>query len=201
GLSEFCRGLMPPLSPCPHGHPWNRGAEAPSTAPPVCPVCGADGTATRAATSPSAEGALREQTGLLRSILDSMGEGLVVADENGRFLLFNATAERILGLGLAEVSPLDWTAHYGIYLPDTVTPHPPEDLPLARAIRGEEVEEAELFVRNPARPQGLWLSVNASPLRDGRGALKGGVVVFRDITAHKRAEEQLRQSQANLTAL
>ena len=31
------------------------------------------------------------------AILDAMGDGLVVADETGRFVLFNAAARRLLG--------------------------------------------------------------------------------------------------------
>src|SRR5262249_26451550 len=121
--------------------------------------------------------------------------GVVVADEHGRFLLFNPAAERILGMGPTDTAPADWSARYGCYLPDAVTPAPPDRLPLARAIRGEAVGDAEEFIRNPYRPEGVWLSVNARPLRDEAGAIKGGVSVYRDITGHRRAEEALRVSE------
>ena len=42
---------------------------------------------------------------LFHSILESMGDGIVVADEEGRFLLFNPAAERILGIGFTDVVP------------------------------------------------------------------------------------------------
>ncbi|HEX8203479.1 MAG TPA: ATP-binding protein, partial [Isosphaeraceae bacterium] len=45
---------------------------------------------------------------------------------------------------------------------------------------------------NPARPDGVWLSINARPLRDDGGALWGGVIVLSDITGRKRGEEALR---------
>jgi PAS domain S-box-containing protein len=50
-------------------------------------------------------------------------------------------------------------------------------------------------MRNPHVPEGIFLSVNASPLRDENGALRGAVSVFRNITQRKLAEEELRKSQ------
>jgi PAS domain S-box-containing protein len=128
-------------------------------------------------------------TPLLQEILDSIADGVVVADAQGRFVLFNPAAERMLGIGLADVPPEAWAATYGCYRPDRVTPYPAAELPLARALRGETVAEAELFVRN-AGTSGTSLSINATPLRDGRGVVRGGVVVFRDVTA--RAQELRR---------
>jgi signal transduction histidine kinase len=132
------------------------------------------------------------QTELLSLILDQVGEGVAVADENGRFALFNPAAEKILGIGPVDVPPSEWTEQYGLFLPDCKTPFPTADLPLARAIRGEQVDDVEMFIRHAVRPNGLWLSVSARPIRDAAGALKGGVASFRDVTARKRAEEALQ---------
>jgi two-component system, sensor histidine kinase and response regulator len=140
--------------------------------------------------------ALRRQTRILQVVLDSMGSGVVVADEDGRFLLFNPEAERILGLGASDVAPEEWSRHYGCYLPDRTTPFPPDHLPLTRAIRGEAVDDTEIFIRHAERPEGLWLRVTARPLHDESGKLRGGLCVFRDISADKRAEQALRDSEA-----
>jgi PAS domain S-box-containing protein len=138
---------------------------------------------------------LREQTRLLQSVLHSMADGVVMADEAGTFQVWNPAAERIMGTGPANVGIGGWSDHYGLFLPDNVTPYPPHDLPLARAIRGESVTNVLVCLRSPAHPDGAWLSVNARPLRDETGQLKGGVAVFRDITGTKRTDEALRESQ------
>ena len=136
--------------------------------------------------------ALEDQTRMLQSVLNSMVEGLVAADERGKFVIWNPAAERIIGLGAAKLSPEEWTAHYGVYLPDTVTPFPTEDNPLLRAIHGE-TKTAEMFVRNPELPEGAWIEASASPLKDSSGVARGGVVAFRDITQRKADEREIRK--------
>jgi HD-GYP domain-containing protein (c-di-GMP phosphodiesterase class II)/DNA-binding NarL/FixJ family response regulator len=137
------------------------------------------------------EDVLRDQTQVLKSILDSMGDGVIVADQTGAFILFNPAAERIIGIGQTDTTPDEWSKHYGLYLPDQVTLYPPESLPLARAIRGEEVNSAEIFVRHAATLAGIWINVTARPLRDEEGRLRGGIVVFQEITARKQAEQEI----------
>jgi PAS domain S-box-containing protein len=136
------------------------------------------------------------QARILQAILRSMGAGVVVADENGKFLLFNPTAEQILGIGAEDVPPAEWSKRYGCYLPDQVTLYPSEQLPLARAIRGEEVNDAEVFIRHEGRPEGLWLSVTARPLHDQSGTVHGGLAFFRDISQQKRTERFLAAQHA-----
>jgi PAS domain S-box-containing protein len=118
---------------------------------------------------------------------------VIVAGADGKFLLFNETAQRILGIGPKEVSPSEWSSTYGCYYPDMRTPYPPEQLPLSRALRGLEVRESEVFIRNVNVPGGLWISVNGAPLVEEDGAPAGGVVVFRDITEPRKQREALER--------
>ena len=144
------------------------------------------------------EEALRRQTALLESMLDSMGEGLVVCDTAGKFVVFNRVAERITGIGATPGGVEQWPATYGVFLPDTVTPFPAEELTLVRAARGEESTDVEQFLRNSRVPQGVFASVTGRPWRDAEGALLGGIVVFRDITERKRVEAERRRIEEEL---
>jgi PAS domain S-box-containing protein len=136
--------------------------------------------------------ALETQTLMLQSVLDSMSEGLVVADEQGKFLIWNRAAERIVGYGPAELPPEEWSEHYGNYLPDGVTPLPTEQLPLVRAIHGE-TSTIEIFLRNPKIAEGAWIEASGSPLKDKAGVIRGGVVAFRDITQSRANEREIRE--------
>jgi PAS domain S-box-containing protein len=155
----------------------------------------------RASELAASQSALHEEKVLLQLILSNMSSGVVVADTTGRFLLFNPAAERMLGMGATEIPLQSWPQHYGTFLSDRVTPFPYEQLPLVRAIRGESVDEVEVFIRHPIRPDGLWIRATGRPLREEGGALRGGLVVFGNITDQRRAEDALRASQARLAGI
>jgi PAS domain S-box-containing protein len=135
-----------------------------------------------------AEEKLASTNEILQSILSSMADAVIVADKHGNFLLFNPAAERMFGKGATQTAPNEWSHQYGLYLSDKVTPFPPDQLPLIRSIRGEEVNNVEIFVRHEMAPNGLWTRVNGRPLRDPDGELSGGVIVCRDITEIKKEE-------------
>ncbi len=136
--------------------------------------------------------ALENQTLMLQSVLDSMAEGLVAADVQGKFILWNSAARKILGMDATDLPTSEWTPHYGLYLDDMATPFPTEQLPLARAIRGES-SSAEMFVHNPQLDQGVWIEVSGGPLKDKDETLRGGVVAFRDITQKRATEREIRK--------
>jgi len=141
---------------------------------------------------------VQQQQKLLQLIIESIADGVVVADCNGKFLLFNSAAKRCLGIGATNTAPDQWSEQYGTYFQDAVTPYPSADLPLVRALRGENVDSTEVFVRNAEVPDGRWLYIIGGPLRDESGALRGGVVVLHDITQHKKAEKHLLKTVAEL---
>jgi signal transduction histidine kinase len=141
--------------------------------------------------------ALETQKLMLQSVLNSIGEGLVATDEQGNFILWNPAAEQILGLGPATLSPVDWSAHYGTFLPDMITPFPNEQNPLLLAIAGD-VTSAVIYVRNPSLDRGAWIEANGAPLRDKDGLVRGGVVAFRDITQRKADELEIRKLNEDL---
>ncbi|QUD85946.1 ATP-binding protein [Phenylobacterium montanum] len=146
----------------------------------------------------ASEAELQQQTGILQSILDSMGEGVVVVDRSGSRLLINPEAERILGVFPPVSEPQDWSRDYGLFLPDRMTPFPPESLPLARALAGETAADVEVYVRNPGCPEGRWISATGRPLVDRSGEAQGAVVVFSDISARKLADEEIRAQNQSL---
>jgi PAS domain S-box-containing protein len=147
-----------------------------------------------------AEEALRDQTRLLRSVLDSVGDGVAVADESGKIIIYTPEMERIVGQPWPTVPPRQWGEYFHFFLPDGVTPFPSASLPMPRAMRGESTNQAEYQIRNPLWPEPHWCSVNGRPLRDESGRVCGGVVASRDITDRKRAESEVRFRKSLLEA-
>ena len=95
---------------------------------------------------------------VLSHTLESIGAGVVVADTDGRFIFYNPMAEQITGIARNEKSPDQWQGTFGLFHEDEITPFETEDLPLVRAIRGEEVYGVSMFIRNDVIDEGRHLS-------------------------------------------
>ena len=110
--------------------------------------------------------ALETQTLMLQSVLDSMTEGLVAVDEQGKFVIWNAAAEKILGMGADRryppgMGPSIMASSY----PTPSHPSLSSKFPCVRAIHGE-VSTTEMFVRNRrAHRRAPGLRLARSPLK------------------------------------
>ena len=136
---------------------------------------------------------LNEQNTLLQSVIKNMGDGLVVADENGKFIIWNPASEKIIGIGLLDIPEEKWADTYGIFWPDTKTILGTDDLPIVKALHGEEVEDMEIFVQNYKKTVGNFVMISARPLKDSAGKINGAVAVFHDITERKNSENEIKK--------
>lgn len=141
---------------------------------------------------------LFRQQEILESVLRSIGDGVVVADANGKFLIWNPAATRLMGIGPMDIPPDRWTRTYGVFLADGTSPCPVERLPLVRAIRGESVDGETLFIKNQELNAGGWINVTARPLVDSAGMVQGGTVVMSDVTERKKTQAALQQTRDEL---
>lgn len=138
-------------------------------------------------------GDLESEGPLLKLILSSLGEGVIVADRDGKIVHMNPMAMKISGQGIDPTPYDEWTVTYGIFHVDGVTPMTTDEIPLVRALRGEIFDDVELFMINPKIPQGVYISCTGRPLRDENGDVVGGVVVFRDITHEITSAHQFKE--------
>ncbi|MGA8500050.1 MAG: PAS domain S-box protein [Candidatus Sulfotelmatobacter sp.] len=131
---------------------------------------------------------LGEYRSRLASIIDSSEDAILSKDLNGTITSWNRGAERIYGYTTEEVVG----KHISLLIPSDR----PDEIPeiLRKIARGERVEQHE-SVRVTKAGRRLDVSVSVSPLRNAAGDIVGASAIARDITAQKRAEGQLRQSQ------
>ncbi len=108
---------------------------------------------------------LERSNAMLHSVIDSMGEGLLVTDEHGQSVILNRAGEQILGHGPVSREQ-GWSLSYGVRHADGQRQVPDDELPIARAIRGEACDDVELVVRNPRLAADRVISASARPLRD-----------------------------------
>ncbi len=136
---------------------------------------------------------LEDELEVLRSTLYHLTAGVIVADRDGKFLICNQLAKNVLAPAAREDSPHSWSDVQGCFKPDGMTPYPADELPSTLALAGKKVPETEIYIRNEQCPLGIWVAVQAKPLQNGSGDIRGSVVVFHDITQKKETETLVRK--------
>ena len=122
-------------------------------------------------------------------ILRAAGEGIYGVNAEGKTTFVNPAAERMLGwtaeeLVGKEIHPImHHTHHDGRHYPN-------HDCPIYAAFRDGAVHQVdgEVFWRKDGSP--AWVEYTSTPIRD-RGVVVGAVVVFRDVSQRREADEKL----------
>jgi len=144
------------------------------------------------------EQAIAEQKSLLKSILDTCNDAIVVADGTGKLILRNPAALRMhtdLVDRVGEEVPLK----LGFYKSDETTLFPYQDLPLCRALKGDHVDNVEICLHPACEPEVRWALASSRPLLSEAKTL-GAVVFYRDITERKELENKLASYTEELKA-
>ncbi|MDO9488667.1 MAG: PAS domain S-box protein, partial [Sphingomonadaceae bacterium] len=145
-----------------------------------------------------AEGALAGEAAGRSAILGQLAEGVIVTDADGRITFVNEAAARIHGMARLEIGADDYAQTYRLFT-EAGVPYPSQDLPLARAVRGETVTEARWLIR---RPDTEVLAVgSARPVLAADGRQIGAVLTMRDDSIREIAEARVRRSEARYRSL
>lgn len=142
------------------------------------------------------EARLREREQWLATTLRSIGDGVIATDTMQKVTLLNPVAEALtgwkhdeaLGRALGEIMNLV-----------TEQRCKPIESPMATALRQKRVmslqHDAVLVDRKGAA---VPIDDSAAPIISDRGEVLGGVIVFRDISERRRADEEIRHLNADL---
>jgi PAS domain S-box-containing protein len=148
-----------------------------------------------------ADEALRTNTERLRSVVQSMAEGLIVRDARGVITDCNAAAERIIGIGRDQLRGQHPEAVLGRVVDA-------EDRPLSGGLLLGDAAlttgtpEAGLVARlTRADGAPVWVSVSSGPVLDPTGEPEGVVSTLSDITQRREAERRLVASERATRAL
>jgi two-component system sensor histidine kinase/response regulator len=137
---------------------------------------------------------LRESEARHRAMVSALSEGIIIFDAKAGVQGCNPSAERILGMTLAEMrDPRHGLSDWKPVRPDGA-PCPLHELPLAQTLAtGEPCHGVVVGHTGQGRPI-TWLLVNSEPLRDPAGGRPTGAVIsFTDVTERHATEQTLRQ--------
>lgn len=129
----------------------------------------------------------------LESICNSILDGVIIADSSKRFLYWNMSAKEILEDLPDAVDPQDWSVRYKLLDVDNEQYLPFEKLPLIKALNGESFRDYRIMTKTSKHPEGIILSVNGNPLRNGMATV-GAITTFRDITEEVRLHNKVKSN-------
>ncbi len=126
-----------------------------------------------------------------RTTLTSIGDAVVVTDAHGRVTLLNPVAQALTRWDADAIGrPIDEVFR----IVNEATRSPVEN-PVAKVLReGAIVGLANHTVLIGRDGTELPIDDSGAPIRDGRGRVAGVVLVFRDITARRAAEQELHEN-------
>lgn len=124
-------------------------------------------------------------------ILESVGEGIYGLDLDGKVTFLNPMAEKLMGYSLEELQdkPVHLLIHHSRL---DGTPYPIEDCPIYHSLRDGEIYSGADEVYWCKDGSSLPVEYTSTPIYE-EGELAGAVVVFKDISERKHANEVLRQ--------
>lgn len=125
-----------------------------------------------------------------RVTLQSIGDAVITTDGNARIDYLNPVAESLVGWRLAQARGQPLSHVMPVIDEHTLKPAPDA---MAQALRNNDHWSRS----NPValrRPDGSTISIDdsAAPIRDGRGQVIGGVLVFHDVTVARSMAQRIR---------
>lgn len=133
---------------------------------------------------------LRREEQFLQVLLDTLEEGIVACDDEGRITVFNPAARQLHGLEDGD-DPIGMLPDQDLRRPDGTALGESEH-PLIRAMSGEQLRDVEMIIESESGDR-RKVSVNGQPLYDEDGWMLGAVVAMHDVTEQKLNEERLAE--------
>lgn len=131
--------------------------------------------------------ALRASETRFRTVAETLTEGLVITDREGRVLYLNSKMMEMTGRSPDEALGM---LHYEVFQDE-------EDWGRARERKRHrnegQTESCEIRLRRKDGTR-FWASINATPFRDPDGVIIGSLGCYEDIEGRKQTEEQLRRT-------
>ena len=154
----------------------------------------------------AAERRASQERAFLAAVLEAIEDGVVACDAEGRLTLFNRATRIFHGLP-PDIAPIQAGAEMHLYREDGQTLLVKSEIPLFRALAGEQVRDARMVIA-PRRGAARTVVTSGRPLYDDDGQKLGAVVSMHDVTAVREAElareaavrEQARREEAEAAA-
>lgn len=146
-----------------------------------------------------AEAALKESEEYLSTTLFSIGDAVIVTDTEGRIERMNPVAEKLTGWNLLEAKGLPLNKVFNIINEET---RKTVESPVAKVLReGVIIGLANHTVLISRDGTEHPIDDSGASIKNDQGDISGVVLIFRDVTEKRKAEDELRESEERLQSI
>ena len=135
----------------------------------------------------------------IRLLLESTSDGIYAVDTKGKINIVNQAAVKMLGFGLKDLIGNNYHDIFHQTRSDG-TPYPPKQCPIYTSLNAGESHRVDGEVFGRKDDSSFPVEYTSTPIKE-KSMVVGAVVVFRDITERKKAEEALRESEERFRLL
>ena len=144
--------------------------------------------------------ALEQKQELLDAVLEAVDVAVVACDAAGNLSFFNRAAREFHGQQPGRIDTGDWASQFDLFHADGRTPMAPIDIPLLRALGGENVKNRPMVIA----PRGMkrrTVLASGRVMQSAAGERLGAVVAMHDVTELNASQEKLRHSEQMLRSI
>jgi PAS domain S-box-containing protein len=136
---------------------------------------------------------MREREEWFRVTLGSIGDAVIATDEKGMVIFINPIAEELTGIKMREAQGQPVRKVFPIFNEQT---RKPVENPVAKVLEmGRVMGLANHTILQHADGHMVPIEDSAAPIYDDQHRLRGVVMVFRDVTAEKQAQDVMRKAE------
>ncbi len=135
---------------------------------------------------------LHENENRLTQFLEAIPIGVGVLDADGQVYYINRKAKEIFGKGVVpDTSSEQLSEVYQTYKAGTNQEYPPDDLPIVRALKGENATADDIEVHQADKI--IPVEIFATPIYDKQGKIVYAINTLQDITERQEAEAERKK--------
>ncbi|MFC4451183.1 PAS domain-containing sensor histidine kinase [Halorussus aquaticus] len=144
---------------------------------------------------------LAAQRKQLEILFEVLPVGVIVANGTGDIIEANEAAKDIWGVEEFDAETVSEYQQYRAWWADTGERINSEEWTLARVLRGEEVEDPDVYEIETADGERRTIMAHGMPIRGTDGTVSRGVVTLTDITERRESQRQLEESERRYRTL
>lgn len=141
---------------------------------------------------------LEEKNTQLTNIIENLSEGVIISDNKGKVIMINSEAKRLIYKPL-EYNTLGETCKNTKYFDMEGNEIYSENMPANRALNGESVKNARIFVSNPESE--YFIKISSLPIYNINRDLTMVVSCFHNITDTIKKSKKIQEQKKELEAI